>query len=101
MSKFNLGSKAINIDNQHQFGGYGFLWSERVKGNQRALPSLKEIINGLQQFFCKYIKENFQAYSIEKIDVIQANYKRVFDFILYSIDCDEINLPLLGEFDKR
>lgn len=77
------------------------MWSEKFKGNQKALPSLKEIVYGLHNFFCKYLDDNFKGQITENLTVVKGNYKRVFDFILHSTDCDEIDQPLIGQFDKR
>ena len=77
------------------------MWSEKFKGNQKALPSLKEIVYGLHNFFCKYLDDNFQGQITENLTVVKGNYKRVFDFILHSTDCDEVDQPLIGQFDKR
>ena len=100
-SKFKIGQQSVNLDSDQEFGAFGFRWSQLVKGNQKALPSLVEIVFGLHIFYCKYVDENFRGQSRENIDAVKENYKKVFDFMLHSVNCPDVDLPLIGQYDKR
>ena len=40
-----------------QFGAYGKLWSEKVKKDIYAIPSIDEILDGIDKWLCKQYEE--------------------------------------------
>lgn len=66
----------------------GYLWSKTFKLNQSALPSMKEIVEGLYEYICSKIETKFGKLDEMRIVLLKQSYSGIFDHILKCLDFD-------------
>lgn len=81
--QLNIGEQFGDDDELYCFlRHYGFKWSNTVKKNKFAKPTLVEIIDGLKRIVEKKVKEDLKHSPKKEIELYVRQYHQVFDKLL-------------------
>lgn len=75
-------------------GEYGALWSKKCKGSSIAMPTVREILDGLQKFLDIMVDDRAQDQPKYRARTIKYQYSCVFQKILEILSFKNIDEPI-------
>lgn len=71
--------------------------SYTLKGDNKSLPNIEEVVMGLWQLHCENVRDNMNDKNVQLIDEINDSYREAFDLIMESIGIEDQYSPLTQE----
>ena len=75
-------------------GLYGYYWAKKLKGDQLALPSMLEGIDGLYEFYCEMVFEKCKGMDKQTLKTYLKETKKTFEFFYSFFDGEKLKKPL-------
>ena len=76
-------------------GEYGFTWAKMVRGDEDALPSMNEILDGLKYYYLQQIDEMTEGQSYYRIKYVKYQLQLVFRKLRELVKIEKPDEPLI------
>lgn len=78
-----------------QFGAYGKLWAQKIKNDYYAMPSIDEMLDGIQMLFSEFYEAKLsEAGELIEINMVKESIWMAFQQIKQCIGYKRTDLPL-------